>query len=261
MSTIKSEGSGEQGSILANFSPEKIEILYSDELLLAVHKPAGIHVHPTELSKGETSLQDLLESRFGRRPQPLHRLDRPTAGITVFSWDLATTAQLSQSFRTREVEKTYQALVRGWCPGFSTWKPLEDLDSPGTLQEAQTLVWPRVWYEIPEPLGRYVSVRFSLVDLHPHTGRRHQLRRHLKSHSHPLIGDTRYSDGRYNDYFRKRWGEHRLFLLAQKLTFPHPLTGQSVRLETRWEPETRDFLERLQDYQVRDMIPSMPLLL
>ena len=211
-----------------------------------MHKPPGIHVHPTSLSLGEVSLQEVITEVAGRKPFPVHRLDRPTSGVLLFTWDAPAAGVLGKLFQTRRVEKSYQALVRGWCPGFCSFKVLEDLDNGGNFQSARTEVVPKLWYEIPQPLGRYETTRISLVDLFPHTGRRHQLRRHLKSAFHPIIGDTRYSDGKYNDYFRKLWNHHRLFLLSRSLRFPHPVSGEILEVTTDWEPEVLELWKSIE---------------
>lgn len=230
-------------------SPE-FSVYHEDDEILVVHKPPGIHVHPTGLSRDEETLQDLVEACYRRRPSPAHRLDRPTSGLVIFCWDPRTAGVLGQQFQSREVEKTYQALVRGWCPSLSTSKPLEDLNRPGVYQQARTTIIPQAFYQVPEPLGRYDSARFSLVELRPHTGRRHQLRRHLKALSHPLVGDTQYPDGRYNAWFRSRWGVQRLMLLAQSLRFPHPASGRMLEFRTQWEPEVLQLWTLLSPYLV-----------
>jgi tRNA pseudouridine65 synthase len=109
--------------------------------------------------------------------------------------------------------------------------------------------------ELPYPVGRYDSARFSLVQAAPLTGRNHQIRRHMKHVFHPVIGDTTYGDGRQNDFFRSHFQCRRLLLHASSISFPHPCTGQplpidapldaafSSLLETlRWEQLTTDVL-------------------
>lgn len=227
-----------------------LPVLYEDGEILVVHKPPGIHVHPTSLSKDEVTLQDLLERQYGKKPSPAHRLDRPTSGLVIFCWNPEAAGKLGMEFQTRNVEKTYQALVRGWCPPLGTFKPLEDLSRPGIYQDSRTEVLPKAFYQVPESLGRYGSARFSLVDLRPHSGRRHQLRRHMKALSHPMVGDTQYPDGRYNAWFRSRWSVHRLLLLAKSLSFSHPSTGETISLQTSWEPEVEELWTRLESFLV-----------
>ena len=92
------------------------EILYKDDHLVAIHKPAGIHVHPTELAPGEQSCLPVLRDQVGQRVWPVHRLDRGTSGVLLFALDPDTMAKMSRKFRDREVEKHYIAVVRGHVP-------------------------------------------------------------------------------------------------------------------------------------------------
>lgn len=98
-------------------------------------------------------------------------------------------------------------------------------------------------FAAPEPVGPHPTARYSLMELIPRTGRIDQLRRHMKHLSHPIIGDTRYGDGRHNRFFREKFACHRLLLTACVLDFPHPYTGRDVRLKT--EPDCTDLLDEI----------------
>ena len=89
--------------------------------------------------------------------------------------------------------------------------------------------------EIPVQIEGYPSSRYSLVELHPKTGRKHQLRRHMQHISHPIIGDTNYGRTRHNHYFAERFGQSRLMLAATAMAFTHPVTGQAVTLRAGLE--------------------------
>jgi len=98
--------------------------------------------------------------------------------------------------------------------------------------------------ELPFSIGPYSSARYSLVDIIPLTGRRHQIRRHFRHISHPVIGDTTYGDSRHNRFFREKFQMNRLLLLAGSLSFLHPYTGEPLCLES---PLPDDVQQNLND--------------
>ena len=110
-----------------------------------------------------------------------------------------------------------------------------------------------VGIELPVAVGRYATSRYSLVELLPLSGRRHQLRRHLKHLLHPLIGDTRYGEGRHNRFFRETLHCRRLLLHAVELAFPHPATGA---LTTVTAPLQDDFARVVERFDWWDAIPK-----
>ncbi|CAG0911716.1 unnamed protein product, partial [Cyprideis torosa] len=93
--------------------------------------------------------------------------------------------------------------------------------------------------ELPFPVGRYQTTRYSLVELNPKTGRKHQLRRHMKHISHPIVGDTTHGNGQHNQFFREHFGCHRLLLHARSLQVEHPHTGEVI---TIYAPLPEDFV-------------------
>ena len=94
---------------------------------------------------------------------------------------------------------------------------------------------------LPIPVGRYPEARYSLVELQPHTGRLHQLRKHMAHLRHPIVGDVRHGEGRHNRLFREHLGVHRMLLHAHAMTLPHPITGEPLRIHAPLDAE----LERL----------------
>lgn len=210
-----------------------LPILYLDDHLIAVDKPAGLLVHRTILDRRETiSALQLVRNQVGRHVYPVHRLDRPTSGVLLFAFSPETARAVATEFAERRVEKTYLAVVRGYLDESGVIDhPLADEDDAGRMglaREAVTEYRRIAGVELPVPVGRYPASRYSLVELRPRTGRRHQLRRHLKHLMHPIIGDTRYGEGRHNRMFRDRFGCHRMLLAAVELTLNHPETGLSL---------------------------------
>jgi len=214
--------------------------IYRDQWLLAVHKPAGLLVHRSPIDKHETefALQYARALNGGQHVYPVHRLDRPTSGVLLFARDPETARLVGQAMMAGEVSKMYLAMVRGWAPESGVIDhPLREepedrrrKDEPQPVREAVTYFQRLATTEIPVAIERYPTSRYSLVELQPKTGRKHQLRRHMKHISHPIIGDANHGRGRHNRYFAERFGEGRLMLAATHLSFQHPVTGQPVTL-------------------------------
>lgn len=238
---------------------EKLDILYADDDLVAINKPAGLLVHRSPIDRRETRFAlQLLRDQLGRLVYPAHRLDKPTSGVLLFALSPEMARVLGESFARGAVEKTYLAVLRGVCdaegvidyPLFEEPDRLADYpaqpDKPDKpAQEAVTSFRRLGQVELPFAVGRYPSSRYSLVVAHPHTGRRHQLRRHFKHIFHPIIGDTKYGEGRHNRFFREHFGCQRLLLAATRLALPHPLDGRPLVIEAPLDPAFAELLERL----------------
>lgn len=226
--------------------------IYRDPWLLAVHKPAGLLVHRSPIDKHETefALQYARALNGGEHVYPVHRLDRPTSGVLLFARNPDTARTVGQAMMAGEVSKTYLAVVRGWTPESGTIDhPLkdepEDRRLRGTEQpvrEALTHYRRLATTEIPVEIERYPTSRYSLVELYPKTGRKHQLRRHMKHINHPIIGDANHGRGRHNRYFAERFGQGRLMLAATELVLTHPVTGEELVLKAPPEQSFMDVL-------------------
>lgn len=221
--------------------PNPLTELYRDPWLLAVHKPAGLLVHrsPIDRHATEFALQYARELNGGAHVFPCHRLDRPTSGLLLFARDADSASAFGKQMMEGKVNKTYLALVRGWpaeqgeidhaLREHATDKRLKDEELP--VREARTSFRRLKTVEIPVQVEGYPHSRYSLLELHPLTGRKHQLRRHMQHIAHPIIGDTSYGRTRHNQYFAERFGFSRLMLAATALEFAHPVTGAAMRLE------------------------------
>src|SRR5262245_43261412 len=252
--------------------PESIplQILYEDDDLLVVNKPAGMSVHAgagnsrgtlvnallgrgQELSRGGTAMDDL-------RPGIVHRLDKETSGSIVIAKSDFAHAKLAESFSSRTVKKTYIALAEGKfeqssgrisfpigrdpirrtrmkAMGASARQGRKNLAA--TAREALT-----DWRKLLE-LGSA-----TLLEIQLHTGRTHQIRVHLSALKHPLVGDTLYgaaSHLRVGKTSMPALG--RQFLHAARLGFPHPRTGTWIEVSAPLATDLRDYLERLADLQ------------
>jgi tRNA pseudouridine65 synthase len=196
-----------------------IEILYRDASLIAVSKPSGLAVHrgwARDASYAMTEVRDLL----GQWVYPVHRLDRSASGVLVFGLSPETARALCEAFERHEVEKHYLALVRGAPEAELTIDHPLRPDNSDEPQPAVTHVRRLAQY------GRY-----AWVEARPVTGRLHQIRRHLKHVSCPLIGDVRYGKGEHNRLFREQYGLHRLALHAASLHLPHPVSGERLSFD------------------------------
>ena len=212
----------------------RIDELYRDEHLLVVNKPSGISVHKG-WDAGPVNTVTLVRRLAGRYVFPVHRLDRPTSGALVFAFDSDTAGMLQDHFRDRTVEKRYLALTRGIVPDVIRIDHPVPKKPKGERVDAVTHV-------------RRLAVvenRYSLIEARPETGRLHQIRRHLKHLSHPLVGDTRYGDGSVNRQFRDRFGLLRLALHAARLEFRHPHDGHLISVVAPPPDDLRVPLERM----------------
>ncbi len=213
-----------------------LAILHADAALVAIAKPPGLLVHRTVLDRHETEFAvQRLRDQIGRPVHPVHRLDRGTSGVLVFALDRDTARCLSDAFAAQAVEKTYLAVVRGWPDASGTIDhPLKrEPDAAEWIDpRAQLLPQPAVTHwrrlataELPIAGERHPTTRCALLELTPETGRRHQIRRHLKHAAHPIIGDATYGKGPLNRAFAAHTGCARLLLHCARLVLPHPDGG------------------------------------
>jgi 23S rRNA pseudouridine1911/1915/1917 synthase len=204
-------------------------VRYEDEHLLVVDKPAGIVTHPSAGHPDGTLVHGLLAHaiRGGQdptRPGIVHRLDRDTSGLLVVARSERAHRRLQRALRDRDVERHYLALVHGATPPaltvdrpigrdrrVRTRMAIDDVDGRAAVTHLRRL----------EDLGR-----FTLADVRLETGRTHQIRVHLDSVGHPVVGDRVY--GRREETL----GLERQFLHAARLAFPHPETGARIEIES-----------------------------
>src|SRR6476469_8416122 len=181
-----------------------LTVLHCDEFLAVVDKPAGLMVHDSALARGETDFAaDRLRAQFGRPIFLVHRLDGATSGCLLLAFDRDTASALGKVLMSREVEKDYLVVCRGWPEErFTIDYPLDG--GPGKPQKkpAVTEFVRLATCELAMPSEHFPTSRYALLRARPLTGRFRQIRRHLKHVSHHLIGDTSHGDGRHNRTFR-----------------------------------------------------------
>lgn len=209
-----------------------MEILYRDSNWVAVNKPSGLAVHRGWANDDEFAMT-LARDALGQWVYPVHRLDRGASGVLLFGLSPAAARALCERFEHQAVEKRYLALVRGAPPEQLSIDHALLPDHGAIAQPARTDVRRLAQF------GRY-----AWVEARPHTGRLHQIRRHLKHVSCPIIGDVKYGKGEHNRWFRERFALHRLALHAETLRFVG-LSGEPVELRAPLAPELARTLELL----------------
>lgn len=227
-------------------SPEPIglEVLYEDEALVAVNKPAGMTVH-AGAGVHQGTLVNALLHRYQRlssvngddRPGIVHRLDRFTSGVMLVARTDEAHRHLAAQFAGRTTEKVYLALVHGVMRGESgrVEKPI----ARNATQRFKMTTSERGRYAISEwrVLTRFEN--FTLVEVKIGTGRTHQIRVHLASLRHPVAGDTTYGAP------ANPLAGERFFLHAARITFQHPVTNQAMTIEAPLPAELRAWLAAL----------------
>jgi tRNA pseudouridine65 synthase len=225
-----------------NVEKTPLEILYQDEYLVAINKPSGLLVHKSPIDKYETQFAlQLVRDQIGQYVYPIHRLDKPTSGVLLFALDAQMAQTMSLLFRSSQVHKEYIAVVRGFTEDESLIDyPLKQmLDTKEQkkkgitkeVQEAQTAYKRMATVELPFPVSRYPFARYSLVKLFPKTGRKHQLRRHMKHIFHPIVGDTKHGRGEHNTLFRENYECYRLLLHSNRISFTHPVRKEKLVID------------------------------
>ena len=209
--------------------------IYEDEAIIVLDKPSGLSIHPGEgIHQKTTIIEGLLfeGKEKGYEPYLVHRLDKDTSGLLVIAKSIDAARILGESFRNRNTEKRYFALVGG------TVSHEETIDDPLDGKEARTQLAPLSVYKREDR-------SLTLLDVEIFTGRKHQIRRHLSLREHPVLGDTVYGNPELNRWARGN-GLKRLFLQSHDLLFPHPITGETVRFSLPLNNELQAFVQACQ---------------
>jgi 23S rRNA pseudouridine1911/1915/1917 synthase len=267
-----------------------LDIVYEDDDLAVINKPAGMMVHAgagaTDDARNRGTLVNALLFHLKNlsgvggnlRPGIVHRLDKETSGLLVVAKNDAAHGRLSAQFAAREVQKRYVALLHGWMKNDSgtieqsiSRDPTRRTRMTTRLRGGRTaLTHYRILRRLDTKFGR-----FTLAEVRIATGRTHQIRVHMQSLGHPVVGDTTYgaprelkaaskytSSGRGREKHRGKTGENDLpvtnktsrvlslprnFLHAAELEFRHPRTGQTVALKAGLPPDLKTFLQNIED--------------
>lgn len=228
-----------------------LDLIYEDEHLLAVNKPAGLIVHPiSALTRG--AVTEWLEDLTGRTPHLCHRLDRFTSGLLLAARTPEVARLMMEAFMERRISKVYLALVRGRVEGAegSIDLPLRKAPESGIrlkmLAEAGAEISARTSWRV---LERFEDE--TLLELAPHTGRQHQIRAHLEALGHPVLKDKLYGPEIDFEYFNSSVGNRSAYhegwqaLHAYRLHFVHPVEDRDVTVEAPLIGPFRTHLETL----------------
>jgi tRNA pseudouridine65 synthase len=224
-----------------------IEVLYQDDAVLAVNKPANLAVHrSTFVGPADAFLVDLLREQVGDNVYLAHRLDRATSGVLLVARSKEVAAALGEQFMQRTVHKQYLVVVRGWpepAEGVVDY-PLPGSRETGPRREARTHYRRLATIEVPIALGRYPQQRYALLQAEPESGRFRQIRKHLAHIHHPVIGDCQHGRSDHNRLYKQHFGCHRMLLHAWRLRFAHPVTGTAMEIGAPLDDAYGALLER-----------------
>ncbi len=227
-----------------------LTILYQDAHYVAIDKPPGLLVHRSPISRDRVFVLQTLRDQLGQHVFPVHRLDRATSGVLLFGLSAEAARRLVAEFERQAVDKDYLAVARGWVDDHGLIDhPVADDEGSGIAQPARTQYRCLARVELPFAVDRYPTSRYSLVSASPETGRRQQIRKHFKHISHHLIGDTTHGNGRHNRFFREHMGIQRLLLMARRLSFRQPFSGERVHISAAIDSDWSR-IEQLFGYRV-----------
>ncbi|MGB1238015.1 MAG: pseudouridine synthase [Pseudomonadales bacterium] len=232
-----------------------LAVLYEDEHLIAINKPSGLLVHPSWLTpRGTESAAGLIKDYLdGAVVHTVHRLDRATSGVLLCAKDKLSAQLIGQAMFEHRVEKRYLAVVRGYAPEageidhplkYQHDKIAEPFACDKEAQSAQTRYRRLATVELDIAVGKWPKARYSLVEAMPLTGRKHQIRRHLKHVFCPIVGDTNYGEGRHNRLFREHFDVARLLLHARSLKIEHPHSKQQIEIVAPQEEVVNALFQR-----------------
>lgn len=228
-----------------------LNFTYEDEHILAIDKPAGFFIQPPENSGFYIDPNKIclnhLEDHFKTKIYPIHRLDSPTTGLTLFAKSRQAAVNMSALFKNKQINKKYWAFVRGHTDQAGEINlPLQN-PKTGQISKAFTAYRTLAKIELLQTVQKYPTSRYSLIEVAPQTGKWHQIRRHFDQIAHPLIGDIVHGDSHHNRFFRDELGLQGLWLRATELKFEHPISRKPLLLiaptNLKWEKILQLFLE------------------
>lgn len=198
-----------------HIQPQSPKVVLQDKDMIVVDKPVGWTVYEEDTDE---AVLPWLKERFGYEVYPVHRLDKETSGILLFSRERSMTQKLQQLFQAHKIRKTYHAIVVGEIHKGATIT--EPLSHKGETRNAITFISPLKCFRInEEPV--------TLLECTPKTGRFHQIRKHLSKIGHPIVGDRLYG----NKILQSKFSSEKLNLRAVRLEFEHPKTKKRIALE------------------------------
>lgn len=215
---------------------EELNILYQDEWLVAIDKPAGHLVHPAQApQEGDLVAMKILRDQIGHRVHTIHRLDRPTSGVLLLGLEKQAARKLHKALELHDFEKSYWAVVQGEAPALN-WECHEPIqkEEGAPVRDAHTsfrVLESRKIEALASEADKFNGNgdRLTLIEAVPHTGRFHQIRRHLLDAGIPIVGDYRYAGIETSDRLGALLATGtRMMLQAKSLSIDHPVSGEKL---------------------------------
>jgi len=211
----------------------ELEIVFRDDIIVAVNKPSGWDVHRNEFNRHRPIVLQALRNQINKEVHPVHRLDGGTSGVLLFATEKETLRFLSEQFQSRETKKIYHCISRGFAQDIICEEPLRVHEN---IVDAATSFRCLSQITLPWANEKFPQSRYSYLEAEPHTGRYHQIRRHLRHLGFPIVGDTKHGDGTHNQLWRDQMAINRLMLHASSLTLKHP-NGSAMTICADLPPE------------------------
>ncbi len=223
---------------------KEIKVIFEDEHYIAIDKPPGFHVHPPENKQWKIPRELIclywVRKYLNKYAYPIHRLDAATGGVLIFGKSSESAGRIQKLIQEQFITKKYLCVARGFTPLQGTIDQPLLSDSSDQMLPSCTHYQTLAQIELPYAIGKkHQTTRYSLLKVNPQTGRYHQIRRHLASQSHPIIGDIKHGDSHHNRFFREQLNISGLLLQSFELSFNHPYTNQFTTIKTKWSDRWR----------------------
>lgn len=217
------------------------EIVAQTERWLVVNKPSGMVVHRSRGANDRYTLVQVMRDHLGPEVYPVNRLDRQTSGVIVMARDKESARELSTAFADRTVEKTYEAVIRGWPP----LEPEEEfvIDRELSGKEAHTTFRLIKKALLDVSLSQHPQTRIARLRIFPRSGHFHQIRRHLRGWGYPIVNDQKHGDRTLNRNFHETFKQKRMLLHSLSVTFP--FQGERCTARADWSGRSRGLLHHL----------------
>lgn len=231
-------------------SDKSLDILYEDDFLIVINKPAGVNVHPWDHKSSEVSLIERVHDYLGTqyhtlsfRPSLVHRIDRDTSGCVMIAKEKHTLRGLLDLLQSGRITKIYHTIVVGTPEKPRDTLRMRLLRIENAKNEAKVRVdsWGQEAVTRYQILDAHICDIYSLIECVIETWRTHQIRVHLASIGHPILGDSVYGNRGENSFVRRKFGVERQLLHARSLTFLHPMTHEKIHVEAAY-PHDFSFL-------------------
>ncbi|BCE00719.1 pseudouridine synthase [Marinicellulosiphila megalodicopiae] len=223
---------------MSNQEDPILEICYIDENYVVINKPRGMLVHPVDTPhpKNEIAMK-VIRDQLGKQVYTVHRLDRPTSGLLLFALNVPAVQIMQKMFEQQQVQKKYIAVVHGKTQ--HQWQNNDELEKPENKEmKSASTSFRQLQFRKKGSFAEDENLEVSILEAQPHSGRYHQIRRHLANANLPIVGDYLYGDIDHNIQVAEHTQIPRMMLMAHELSFTHPFTQQPITINA---PLCEDF--------------------